>query len=356
MRAWSLAVGLIVLANVAAAGEPFGPDEYLRILSDSKLRYNILGQPVKTPVEVRSCPNRDESMRVVQRGGEKKLVPWPMSLDVSRLLADGEKSFQAGKYLEAAVKYAAALEKDPESAAGHLFYGDALLLGGKDPEAALAEYQKAIALDPTLPMAHFFASTAYVQLERKADAREEIIRALTFRPSYEAVWKVARQNPKTWGIRPVTLHRFEPPKGYLGVKGANGIDVFGGANGEWLGYAICKAVWANEDQFRTRHTDGGWAVEEEHACVLNQLTSVLNATEAKLRKQAAGPIDEKDVIATLPPLEAHIFEAANAKLLDGFILFEIVGRNCPIALCLMNDAAKQQIEAYIRRYVIVAAE
>jgi tetratricopeptide (TPR) repeat protein len=352
----ALFVVLTGVSTAVAAEEPLSPVAYLKILADSKLTYNVINQPSKTPVEVRTCPDPAGPLRVVVRDGEKKLVPWVPSAEAAKLLSQGEKNWQAGEHIEAAARYMLATEKDPESLTAHLFLGDAYLIGGKDPEMALEQYQKAIALDPTFPSGHFFSATAYVQLGRKAEAREEIIRALTYHPSYEPVWKIARGAPQTWGIRPVRTHRFEPPKGYLGANGPKGIDVFGGAKGEWLGYALCKAVWANEAQFQKKRTEGGWSIDEESACLQNQFESVYNATKAKLEKQKSAPVAESAVIAALPPLEAHIGKVANEQLLVGYILFEIVGRNCPLALRVMDDAMKQQVEGYVRKYVIVAAE
>jgi tetratricopeptide (TPR) repeat protein len=337
MRFLQFAVALLAISTALAADEPLDPAAYLQILTDSKLTYNVISEPSKTPVETRTCPHAVGPLRVVEQDGQRKLVPWLTSPAASKLLAEGEKAFQAGDHVEAGARYMVATEKDPQSITAHLFLGDVFLIGGKDPESALVYYKKAIALDPTFPSAHLFASTAYVQLGKKAEAREEIIRALTYHPTYEPVWKIAR-NPQTWGIKPVRPHRFDPPKGYLGVKGAKGVDVYGGANGEWLGYAICKAVWANEPQFQSKRTEGGWSLDEESACLQNQVASASNATKA------------------LPPLEAHIREVASQGLLPGYIMFEIVGRNCPVALRIMDDAMKQQVERYIRKYVIVAAE
>jgi hypothetical protein len=67
-------------------------------------------------------------------------------------------------------------------------------------------------------------------------------------------------------------------------------------------------------------------------------------------------VTESAVIAALPPLEAHIREVASEDLLADYILLEIVGRNCPLALRVMDDAMKQQVERYVRQYVIVAEE
>jgi tetratricopeptide (TPR) repeat protein len=353
MRCLLLSVSLL-LSTVALAGDPSSPAAYLAILMDSKLHYNMVAKASKTPVQVQTCPRRDETMRVVVDGAKKSLMLWSLKPEVPKLLAEGEALFQAEDYAGAAARYLAAIELDPEAAPAYLFYGDALLMGAKQPAEALAQYQKAVALDPTLPSAHFFSSTAYGLLGRKADAREEIVRALTYYPNYEAVWKVATQDPEAWEIKPVTRHRFEPPAGYLGVAGKDGIDIFAGKNNEWLGYALCKAVWANEPQFQSRRSHTGWSVEEEHACVVNQIAGAYNATETALQKKKK-PHSEKDVVAALPPLEAHIWQAAQAGLLDGYILFEIIGTHCPLALSGMSDGARDQVDAYIRKYVIVLA-
>jgi tetratricopeptide (TPR) repeat protein len=356
MRYMLFAVALFAVSTAGAAEAPLSPAAYLKMLLDSKLQYNVIHEPSRTPAEIRTCPEPGGPLRVVVRDGAKELVPWIPSPAASKLLAEGEKYFQAGEYVEAAARYMLATEKDPQALTAHLFLGDAYLIGGKDPEMALAQYQKAIALDPTFPSGHLFSATAYVQLGRKAEAREEIIRALTSHPTYEPVWKIARSAPQTWGIRPVRPHRFEPPKGYLGAKGPKGIDVYGGANGEWIGYALCKAVWANEPQFQKKRAKGDWSLDEESACLQSQLASAYNATRVDLQKQVSAPVTESAVIAALPPLEAHLREVASEDLLDGYILFEILGRNCPVALRLIDDAMKQQVERYVRKYVIVAEE
>ena len=306
MRRLLLSLILIALPIIARADEVLGPAEYLKILVDSKLHYNMLSQPSKTPAALMTCPRRDERMRVVREGDGKKLIQWNVKLESLNLLNEGEVFYQAEKYDEAAAKFKAAIDMDPEFPSAYLFYGDVFLFGAKDPAAALAQYQKAIALDPTLPAPHFFASTAYTRLGRKAEAREQVIQALTFYPGYETLWKVAAQSPQGWGIKPVTRHKFEPPQGYLGAKTKDGIDIYGGTNGEWLGYAMCKAVWANEKKFEKRHSKDGWSTEEEHACVFNQLMSAYNATESKLIEQAKArgekspTIEMNDVVAGAP--------------------------------------------------------
>ena len=343
MRRIALAVLLCSAAWSAHADDVLGPAEYLKILSDSKFRYTVLAEPAKNPVAEMRCDRRDARTRVVAKGDEKKFVAWAIKPAALQLINEGETLFQAEKYAEAGQKFKQAAEADPEAAAAHFSYGDALLFGPKDAAGALAQYQKGIALDPTLPIGHFFASTAYVHLARKADAREAIIKALTLHPAYEAVWTIATKNPGFWGAKPVVRHRFAPPSGYLGKRKNNTVEIFAGADNKWLGYAMCKAVWANEKAFeKRRSTENSSSVEEERACVLTQVMAAYNAADSKPE--------------AMPPLERHIFEVFQAQLLDGYILFEIIGQRCPMSLSLLGDDSLAQIEKYVRRYIVIPAE
>jgi tetratricopeptide (TPR) repeat protein len=355
---------LPLLALLALAPSLHAADDvnYARLLADSKLHYKLLGEPSKTPVPEMNCPRRFATTRVVPDGTGRKLVDWNVKPEASALIDEAETLFQAKQYDAAREKYEQAIAKDADAVVAYFAAGDTLLFSGKDPAGALQWYLKGIALDPTLPLGYFFSSTAYIRLGRTDDAREAVIKALTLHPAYESIWTVAKQTPEVWGIQPVVRHPFTPPAGYLGVKGKDGIDVYGGPDAAWLGYAICKAAWANEKQFASRRSAGGWSLDEERACVLSQLDGAYNVTESRLEnvekeRGVENPvIERKAVMDALPPLERHIFEAAEADLLDGYILFEIIGQRCPIAISILPPEPLQQIEAYIRKYVILPAK
>lgn len=351
---------LVLFAFPVVADDLLGPAEYLKIVSDSKLRYLFQTTPAKTPAAGMQCERRDERTRVVVRDGEKTLVEWTIHPEAKKLLNEGETLYQAEKLDEAAEKYKAALAVDPQAVSGYYFYGDTLLFGKNDNAGALEQYRKGIALDPTMPSGHFFASTALVRLGRADEAREEIIQALTYHPSYDAIWRIADASVSRWNARPIVRHRFQPPAGFLGIKTEEGIEIYIGPNGEWAGYALCKAAWANEPQFeKSRGGTGGWSLEEERACVLSQVMAAYNTAEANLteeRKQAGkeGETPGEEILAAMPELERYLFEVGKAKLLDGYVLFEIIGQQCPMAMSMLPDEAKQQLDSYIRKYVIVA--
>jgi hypothetical protein len=90
--------------------------------------------------------------------------------------------------------------------------------------------------------------------------------------------------------------------------------------------------------------------------------ATFNSTESKLvdaeksRGVPAPHIHLSATLAAMPQLERHIYEAAQAHLLDGYLLFEIIGQKCRIGMSMMDDASRQQVEGYIRKYIILAAE
>lgn len=339
-------------ASASAAAGVLGPADYVKILEESKVRYNFVAAPAKNSVRPMTCSRRTEAMRLVVEGQKRSLVGWAIKPEAGKLLADGEALYEKRDLAAAAEKYSAALAVDPQAVTGYYFLGDTLLFGKNDAAAALEQYRKGLALDPTMPSGHFFASTALVHLGRNDEAREEIIRALTYYPSYETVWKIADKSADRWNMRPVVRHKFEPPDGYLGANGDDGVDIYGGPSLEWLSYAMCKAVWANEPQFRTQHNEHGWSMDEERACVANQMMGAYNVTEARLEKEGR-PKAEADVVAALPPLEAHLWAVTEAGLLDGYILFEIIGQHCPLFISLAPDEAVKAVDRYIRTFVIV---
>ena len=351
-----VALALCFLSLSVFAGEVLQPADYIKILTDSKLTYNIVPEPSKSPVEELRCPRRDERTRVVVENGEKKLAARDVKLEAMQLVLAGEKHYKAGQMEEAIAKYTEAVATDPGLPSAYFFHGDALLFGANDAAGALEQYRKGIAVDPTIAHGHFFASTAYSRLGRLKEAREEIVQALLFYPGYEGIWKIGTNNPAQWGIRPMVRHAFDPPAGSIGRKTENGIDVYFGKDGEWIGYAMCKAVWANEPQFAGKHKgDSGWSLEEERACLLNHMIAEFNSTESQLQKQKK-PRTEKDVLAAMPARERHIYDASRAQLLDGYILFEIIGQRCPMAMAMLQDDTRKELEKYIRQYVVVAAD
>jgi tetratricopeptide (TPR) repeat protein len=95
--------------------------------------------------------------------------------------------------VEAAQKF---LARRPDHE-GFLLLGDALLLS-KQPEAAIQEYRKAIALAPSAARGHLKLAAAYVQMNQPEPATEQLIEAVRLEPiqpePYQALSRLYEQS------------------------------------------------------------------------------------------------------------------------------------------------------------------
>lgn len=360
MRRFTRALLLFAALPVAAA-EWKSPAWYLKQLTDSKHVYSMDSKPASNPIDEYTCKTRVGELARMNVGGRWTLGIPKRHPDAAKLLAEGEALYEKKQYAEAGARYRKMIELDPNDAIAHLLYGDVFFFGDRDYAAAVAEYRKALAIDASNPSAHFFSANALMRLDRADEARAAIVAALSYNPVYESLYKVLDAQPAAFGLRPLARHRFAPPRGYLGKPDGKGITVYGGADGEWLSYAICKAVLRNEPAARkevlgdVREVEASF--EEERACVTAHVDGNLNRTRAALEKAAGKkPVSDADVIKAAPPLVRHLVDVLNAGLFDGYVAFEIIGQRCPIAAPMYPEPLHQEVEKYVARYVVVASQ
>lgn len=334
---------LVPAAEQAVQGDEPLAKRFLRLMNDSRWTYEIGFGKAEDPVEALACPSRSTSMRVIESGGEKSLQPWSPAKQAERHFEAAEKHFSAERLEEAASEYTKGLALDPEYGPGWLYSGD-VPFGRGDYEAALAAYRKALALDPTLPQAHRFAADALLKLGRLNEAEEEYVRALIHDPSYRGAW----QGLEILGDRAgFTVNRpeFSPPENVIGERRSKKVRVGLDNNSEWLGYFLCKAVWRHEEEYRRRQLgdanakDYSWTLAEERECLASYLESNLAFANEKPEK--------------MPPTARHLYEVAEADLIDGYIAFTVLGTRCPIAASMLPQDILDQAERYVRRFVIV---
>jgi hypothetical protein len=127
MRRLLAVLFVLVPASATFAADLLGPADYLKILIDSKLHYNVVSEPSKTPVQQMTCDRRNYSLRLVTKGDEKSLVPWTVKPEATKLLGEAEALFQAKKIDEAGLNYKAATEADPQAVSGYLYYESSVI-------------------------------------------------------------------------------------------------------------------------------------------------------------------------------------------------------------------------------------
>jgi tetratricopeptide (TPR) repeat protein len=349
---------LLVFVALPLAAQWKSPTWYVQQLTDSKHVYNMDSKPASNPIDEYTCKTRPGSLARIRSGDRWTMGIPKLHPDSAKLRAEGEELFHKKQYAEAGVRYRKMIELDPNDASAHLFYGDVFFFGDRDYAAAVAEYRKALAIDATNSMAYFFSANALMRLDRPDEARAAVVAALSYNPVYEGLYKVLDARPDAFGLRPMARHRFDPPRGYLGKPDGNGITIYGGNDGEWLTYAICKAVLRNEPAARKEILGNAEEVEatfkEERACVAAHVDGNLNSTRATLEKAAGKkPVSDADVRKAAPPLVRHLAEVLETGFLDGYVAFEILGQRCPIAAPMYPEPLHQEVEKYVARYVVV---
>jgi tetratricopeptide (TPR) repeat protein len=352
------AVLFSLVAALPLAAEWKTPAWYLQRLTDSKHVYQMGTKPAPNPIDEYTCKPRAGDVVRIRSGNRWTLGIPKLHPDAPKLLAEGEAFYDKKQYAEAGARYRRLTELDPDDRIAHLLYGDVFFFGDHDYAAALAEYQKALAIDATLPAAHFFSANALMRLDRADDARAAVVKALSYNPVYEGLYKVLLGSPGAFGLRPLARYRFDPPRGYLGKPDGENIALYGGEDGEWLSYAICKAVLRNEPAARKEVLGDAESVEasfeEERACVAAHLDGNLNRTRAALDKAAGKkPVSDADVRKAAPPLVRHLMEVMDTGDFDGYVAFEILGQRCPIAALMYPDELHQAVEKYVARYLVV---
>jgi tetratricopeptide (TPR) repeat protein len=367
----SLGLALAFLGAPAGAGRLAAagpPDDFAKVIAASKLRYDVAASgPVAKPVEELHCPPRGIGFRVVRkRDGALDLEIWAPSAASAKGFLEAETLFENHDLAGSAAAYKAALAIDPDYGPGWLYAGD-IPFAQKDFAAALADYKKALELDPTLPQSHRFAGDALLKLGRFQEAREEYVKALVYDPSYEGAYQGLEVLGQREGFT-VARHELLVPDGMLGVEQGGKVPLALTAEQKpWLPYVLCKAVWRNEPAYRAQRlgpeAQGGynWTILEETECLTSYLVGNLNATEGEIREALvkANPeaahveIPVEQVLAGVPATVRHLKEVADAGMVPGYALFAVLGRRCPVAISLLPAEGRQDLERYIRRFVIV---
>lgn len=102
--------------------------------------------------------------------------------DVDALLAEGNRAEDAGDADRACNLYRRAIEVAPHSVKAHLNLG--IALEGRDPVAAQAAYEQALAIEPDNAAAQYNLGKLFYSLGRPAEADQRLRRALESRPDF----------------------------------------------------------------------------------------------------------------------------------------------------------------------------
>jgi Flp pilus assembly protein TadD len=104
----------------------------------------------------------------------------PGTPTLEQVYQEGRMDYKAGRFDEAAEKFARVVGADPEHVRALINWGVALSRGGK-PEQAIPKFQQALALDPVNPEAYYNWGVALERLGRDPEAVEKYEQALALK-------------------------------------------------------------------------------------------------------------------------------------------------------------------------------
>jgi tetratricopeptide (TPR) repeat protein len=362
--ALSAVVFLLASAPVLrAADERYGPAEFFKLIDKSKTQYQVEMGPVKDPIPSEACDRRDPSSQRVEGKDGIRLRAWTIAPEAQPHFDKAEAFYKEKKFEQAGPEYAAAVKLDPGYAAGWLFSGDAPF-GLHDWAGALAAYRKALEIDPSIAQAHRFAADALAHLGELDEAETEYIHAIAWDPAYKEAWQALENLGKEVGFR-VEQHPFSPPAGMVGHTDKGVVEI-GMLKDEkeaprWLAYAICKAAWRFEPGFRakrrgTKEDDAyAWSSHEEKECVEAYMEAGVNNAAAQREKEKLPPLEGEAAFAAAPADVPFLMDVLKAGMLDPYVIFEDFGRKCPAPFAMFPKQRIHDIEAYIRKFVVIHA-
>ena len=331
---------LIMMGNTDGDAKPQyrSVTEIMKITEASEVSYEL--KPVDT---LKDRPDNLLEILFPPMGDVEPFMPWVENGELSKYpisegdlqgLMEAETHFREKDYEKAALVYKEVLGKWPKCMLAMVNLGDCYLFDGK-PRKALKHYKQAIEINPYDYRNHFYAANALIAMDKNDKALDHYVKALTLCPRRETVLTVLEKHAKRLGIM-IYRDPFNPPVAARreGEAVAVYLDVKTPASAAWIAYAINKAAWIGEEE-----TDI-WSTHQEFECLANLLSAynVVKAEDPAIRDHQ---------------LEWLLEVSADSGMLRGFIFYELASRFNPMAMLLMPQEVHDNVEAYIRKYVLV---
>jgi tetratricopeptide (TPR) repeat protein len=297
--------------------------EIIRIMEESELVYTFAyyggedsdDDPLVLP------PGRYRVER--DSTGMKVMMEYEYSPVVMSHIRRGDSLFSLVKYSGAEAQYRKAWES------GNGYYHPALICIGNCHfavglyDSAAVYFKKVIGSNFMSYQAHWFLSDSYFYLDRVEEAYRELLTAHLLNINHVSLFrhlkklrKMMGRPWKEWVIKP----RYQ-------ITEKDGMIVIS-AEEEWLGYAMVKAVWRYEPGYM--QSMSGYETEQV-------ITSTMEEREALLAYLATSQ-DER------------ITGIIEDGFVDEMIYYEIIAREHPVTLVMLEDETFSRIIEYVDTY------
>lgn len=314
------------LPYLLSAQEVDGPAEIINIMEQSKLLYeiNLLEKPISSPDYSLNLNTVNFYRKKTEDGFATMAIELPE--EANAIKVEAEKAFREKKYSAAREGYQKILDLVPEYSKMLTYIGQTHMLEGNGTKA-IECYQQAIDNNPIDYMAHWFLARCYVLKGEEEKALTHYLNAHILNRNHSLIHTeinelLAEKNLKleNWLFNPqVKLSNPEEGKVVLAYQQ------------EWLGYAITKAVWEYEPNYRSdKGEPEKFSMEEEKIALLSLYLG--NA--------------EKKTYEKLPYLLA-LHNTIKKGTVDPYIIYEVFLPKEPFIAYQLPDSTLELIRNYI---------
>lgn len=327
MKKYPLLIVLLLIGSHLFAQQIHSPAEILKIMSDSKLSYEIkaLDKTIECPDYSKKL-NYHDNYRVTTDSGLYTYTFKPN--ETAKPYFDRAESFFQTNTDSALYYYGLCLKAD-SSLYNVMTYTGQMYEHKKDFANAIKWYKMAISKNYIDYMAHWFLADAYLKMGDSKKAADEIAIAQILNRNNQGIKKSAISIFKQSYMG--TSDWYFNPQMELEKISENQVSVM--INEKWIGYAMNKALWLFEPGYSQSMgvEQGKYSTLEDRECLVSLLVSLENSkTDIE---------DDRQLVI--------LKEAAEKKFLEEFILYEIVLPKNPFVAYQLPEETIANIKDYI---------
>ena len=329
---------LLIVPLFTFAQKYHEPAEILKILSDSRLTYDIgmLQSPEIKTVEYPPQLNHGLFLKKMPNG-TRVVTTYDSEFDSVETykpnLMTAESAYANKEFSQARLSYIKALLAAPNSSQVMTFIGQSFEAEHAF-DSAKVWYLRAIDANFYDYMAHWFLADIHWRQQSKDSAITEICLARIMNrnnprlsASFVRIFKDAEINYSDWEFHPA-INVEQLPTNHISVT-------FDEKHSEWLPYALCKALWKFEPDYRKSmlsRVKGLPAVIEETECVMNVIIGLENSKTST---------DDKSLKAAKEALEGNMFSE--------FIVYDVILPGEPYYAFNLSREFMKNVAQYITK-------
>jgi len=322
---------IISFGNGINAQQLHTPQEVEQYMKKSTIQYQM--DSLSEKMEVISFPlvEKGNYLKPTEKGISLQKQDFSLNKKAKKFYKKAQKAVAKEKIEKAIKFYSKAMDAEPKQSQLINEVANFYWENG-DMEQVVFLTSKGIESNPIDFEAHARLALAYEQLGKDAEAMEEIILAHLYNRNHPKVIEILKNIFAKNGII-YQDYIFQPE---YKIENRNAKQVSIQANFEpWKSYAACKALWQNEEEYRTEMShlaNTSLASIEEKECLLNALIGYGNMKTGKENF----------------PIFNFLEKSLQHRMIDDFIFYEIKLREDPTLIYFLSKEKKQRIIRYLK--------